>query len=228
MESLSIIQKIIIWAIPVLFAITLHEVAHGYMAYRLGDGTAKFLGRLSLNPIRHVDPIGTLLIPALLLLMRSPVLFGWAKPVPINWHNLRKPHRDIALVAAAGPGANFIMALFWGLFAKIGLWVNGPQLGSIALPIILMGAAGIAINTILMVLNLIPIPPLDGSRILTSLLPANLARTYNRIEPFGFFIVLILLLTKVLYLIISPLYIGVTTLIYSLFDLPLSLHGLLF
>ena len=198
MESLSIIQKIIIWAIPVLFAITLHEVAHGYMAYRLGDGTAKFLGRLSLNPIRHVDPIGTLLIPALLLLMRSPVLFGWAKPVPINWHNLRKPHRDIALVAAAGPGANFIMALFWGLFAKIGLWVNGPQLGSIALPIILMGAAGIAINTILMVLNLIPIPPLDGSRILTSLLPANLARTYNRIEPLAFFIVLVLLLTKVL------------------------------
>ncbi len=219
MESLSIIQKIIIWAIPVIFAVTLHEFAHGWVANRLGDPTARFLGRLSLNPIRHIDPIGTLLIPGILLIMKMPFIFGWAKPVPINWNNLRNPRRDVALVALAGPGSNLIMALMWGLIAKIGLSLGDI---SITYPIVYMGAAGIMINTILMVLNILPLPPLDGSRVVSSLLPPHLAMQYNRIEPFGFLILIILLATGVLGMILSGPFLWTLFSIKSLFGLPIQ------
>lgn len=202
---MTLVQTVAVLALPLLFAVTVHEVAHGWVARRLGDPTAMMLGRLTLNPIKHIDPLGTLLIPALLLIMHAPFLFGWAKPVPVTWQNLRNPKRDMALVAVAGPGANLAMALLWALVAKLGL-VLAPAIGGLALPMVLMGKVGITFNLVLMVLNLLPLPPLDGGRILVGLLPGPLAWKVSRIEPYGFPILLVLLVTGGLaYLIVPPI-----------------------
>lgn len=201
----SLVQTIAIWALPVLFAITLHEVAHGYVARRLGDPTAASLGRLSLNPLRHVDPVGTVVVPIVLLLlsklMGGGFLFGWAKPVPVDYRRLRNPRRDMAIVAAAGPAANLAMALGWGLLLRLALAMNTDE--GLWLGVQYMAVAGIAVNLVLMVLNLIPLPPLDGGRVLAGLLPLPLALRYAKLEPYGLLIVVGLLasglLSKIMY-----------------------------
>jgi Zn-dependent protease len=201
---ISTIQTIAIWILPVLLAITLHEAAHAYAAHRLGDNTAKMLGRLSLNPIRHIDLIGTLLVPILVgIFSQFQFIFGWAKPVPINYSQLHHPQRDMALVAAAGPLSNFMMALFWAGSFKIGLLLD-PRTSTFALFLALSGQAGILVNLILAFLNLIPVPPLDGSRILTLFLSPHLATQYLKIEPFGLIIILALLATNILGFILTP------------------------
>lgn len=205
MNELSQIQKIVVWVLPVIFAITVHEVAHGWVARRHGDNTAWMLGRLTLNPFKHIDPIGTVLLPGLLLLSGAGFVFGWAKPVPIDARNLRNPKRDMAYVALAGPAANFLMALGWALLARLGVLVS---VEAISLPLIYTGVAGISINLVLGLLNLLPIPPLDGSRILTAVLPHYWAWQYNRFEQYGFIILLLLLMTDVLGMILGyPLYV---------------------
>jgi Zn-dependent protease len=191
MEELTTVQRIAVWVIPVLFAITVHEVAHGWVARRLGDPTAFMLGRLTLNPIKHIDPVGTVLVP-LALLMLGGFVFGWAKPVPVTWENLRHPKRDMALVAAAGPGANLVMALLWALAMKLGMLLEG-SVDAVAIPLIYMGFAGITINLVLMVLNLLPLPPLDGGRVVAGLLPGRLSWQFGRLEPYGLIILLGLL-----------------------------------
>lgn len=203
--SLSMIQKIAVWAIPVLFAITLHEAAHAWAANQCGDSTAKRLGRLSINPIRHIDLIGTILIPLMVgVSTHFQFVFGWAKPVPIHWQHLRNPRRDSALVALAGPASNIIMAFLWAACFKFAIYLN-PQASMAALFLLLMGQAGIIINLILALLNLIPIPPLDGSRVVSSMLPQRQAEFYSRLEPFGFLILLILLVTGALGWIMQPI-----------------------
>tara|TARA_R110000868_G_scaffold8205_3_gene42472 strand:- start:67030 stop:67686 length:657 start_codon:yes stop_codon:yes gene_type:complete len=216
MMHFNLIQRIILWAIPVIFAVTVHEVAHGWVANKLGDPTAKMLGRLTLNPIKHIDPLGTIIIPALMLAMTSFV-FGWAKPVPITYRNLRNPRRDMALVALAGPVSNLIMALIWAAIAKAGVLLGGTSTTSVA--IYYMGFAGILINLMLMVLNLIPIPPLDGSRVVASFLKGKAAYTYSRIEPFGFFILLGLLALGAIGGIMQPIIGGLLRMIANLFGL---------
>lgn len=211
MLEVTLAQKIVVWILPVLFAITVHEVAHGWMASKLGDKTAMMLGRLTLNPVKHVDPVGTILVPGLLMLMQSGFLFGWAKPVPITWQNLSHPKRDMALVAAAGPVANLIMALLWVVVIRMALLA-----GDSAFSLVLMGVAGIFINTILMVLNLLPLPPLDGGRVATGLLPGPLAYKFSRIEPYGFFILIALLVTGVLGLILWPMVSAIMSALASL------------
>jgi len=200
MHDLSLVQKIAIWVVPVLLGITVHEVAHGWVARKLGDNTAFMLGRLTLNPLKHVDPMGTILIPGMLLLLQAGFIFGYAKPVPINWKNLRQPKRDMALVAAAGPVANLLMAVGWALLLRL-----GTSLGDSGMALVYMGVAGITINAILMMLNLLPLPPLDGGRVLTGLLPGPWAYKFSRIEPYGFFILIGLLVTGVLGIILWPL-----------------------
>lgn len=214
MNELTLIQKIAVWALPLLFAITVHEVAHGWMARRLGDPTAMRLGRLTLNPIKHIDPVGTILVPGILLMLGG-FIFGWAKPVPVNWHNLRDPRRDMMLVSAAGPLSNLGMALLWGVVLKIGLIMGGTA-PLVSQPLIYMGAAGVFINLVLMVLNLLPIPPLDGSRIVTGLLPPPLAVQYNRLENVGFIILIALLATGVLGSILGPPIFALRSLIFAL------------
>ena len=196
----SIIQNIAIYALPVIFAITLHEAAHGYVAKHFGDLTAYMQGRVSLNPIRHIDPLGTIILP-LVTLFLGGILFGWAKPVPVNFSALRRPKQDMLWVALAGPGANLFMALLWGFVIKLGL---GLQQNGLADPMILMGEAGIKINVVLMVLNLLPLPPLDGGRVAASLLPPRMAHSFSKIEPYGFMILLFLLITGVLGAVIGP------------------------
>ena len=218
MLELSLIQKIAVFILPVLFAITVHEVAHGWVANRLGDPTARVLGRLTLNPIKHIDLFGTILVPAILLYLGGFV-FGWAKPVPVDWKNLRRPLRDMALVAAAGPLANAAMALLWAFIGKLSQWLM-PVLPSKSLELfLLMAQAGIVINFILLVLNLIPIPPLDGSRVVSSLLPAKPRYYYNRVEPYGFFILLLLMFTGVLTRVVAPLALLLSSLVFALFGL---------
>ena len=203
MDEFSLVQKIIIWAIPVLFAITLHEVAHGWVALKFGDRTAQMLGRLTLNPIKHIDPIGTVVVPGILLFLGG-FIFGWAKPVPVSFQNLRRPKTDMAWVALAGPMANLIMGIGWAIIAKIGLALVQSE-SSIGEPMMYMGLAGIWINAILMFLNLLPLPPLDGGRILVSILPNKLGWQVSRIEPYGFFILLGLLALGLLGTILSPM-----------------------
>lgn len=217
--SLTIIQKIAVWAIPVLFAITLHEAAHAWAANRCGDPTAKQLGRLSINPLRHVDLIGTIFIPLLIgVLTHFQFVFGWAKPVPISWGQLRHPRRDAAIVTIAGPVANVLMAIFWTICFKLAIYFN-PQASLPALFLLLMGQAGILINLILALLNLIPIPPLDGSRVVASMLPYKQAELYLKLEPFGFIILLILLLTGILGWVMQPLLVGTLNGLKLLFNL---------
>jgi Zn-dependent protease len=222
MLELSLVQKIAVWIVPVLLAITVHEVAHGWVASQLGDKTALMLGRLTLNPLKHVDPVGTILIPGMLLLLQTGFIFGYAKPVPVTWQNLRNPKRDMALVAAAGPAANLLMAIGWALLMRVGL-----LLGDQGLALIYMGVAGISINTILMVLNLLPLPPLDGGRVLTGLLPGPWAYRLSRIEPYGFFILIALLVTGLLGLILWPLISIVMTLLVPVSGLPAQQFQLL-
>lgn len=207
----SIIQKIIIYAVPIIFAITVHEAAHGYVAKYFGDMTAYNEGRITLNPLRHIDPFGTILLPALTIMLGG-ILFGWAKPVPVNFSRLRNPKKDMLWVAAAGPASNFVMAIFWALVIKFGL--GAPEV--IAEPLVLMGKAGVSINIVLMVLNLLPLPPLDGGRIAVSLLPPNLARPFAQLERFGFIILIVLLFTGVLGAILGPLVNAAQHLIFGL------------
>lgn len=204
LPELNLMQSIAVWLLPILFAITVHEVAHGWVAKRCGDNTAWILGRLTLNPIKHIDPVGTILIPAILLIASSGFIFGWAKPVPVNIRNLRNPKRDIALVAIAGPLSNLIMAIAWAMVARIGVSIENE---AVSLPLIYMGIAGISINLVLALVNLIPIPPLDGSRVVAGILPSRWAWYYHKIERFGFVILIILLTTGGLtYILGYPLY----------------------
>lgn len=202
MNQLTLIQQIIVWAPPSLFAITLHEVAHGWVASKLGDKTALLLGRLSINPIKHIDLFGTIIIPLSLLLMGGFV-FGWARPVPINPENFKHPRRDVVLVALAGCTANFLMAIGWALILKLGIFLKAYHLAA-ALPIAYMGEAGIAINIMLGVVNLIPIPPLDGSRIFMPFLPGKWLFFFYRLSPFFMLLLLALIATGLLNYIISP------------------------
>lgn len=209
----DIIQTIAVYAIPVIFAITLHEAAHGYVARMFGDPTAYEAGRISLNPARHIDPVGTLLVPVAILLasklLGSPgMLFGWAKPVPVDFGRLRRPKRDMLWVALAGPAANLFMAILWAFSLRLML-ESGMQ-ESFWFE---MGVAGVNINLVLMALNLLPILPLDGGRILFSLLPNRLAWQYSKIEPYGLVIVIVLLVTDVLWLLMRPVYQFGTTIV---------------
>jgi Zn-dependent protease len=203
MQELSPLQLFAVAVLPVLFAITVHEVAHGWVAKQFGDPTAQRLGRLTLNPIKHIDPVGTILVPGLLLLLKSGFLFGWAKPVPVTWENLRRPKRDMIFVAAAGPVANLLMALFWGVVTKLST-LTPPDWAWAAVPMQLMGEIGIYINVLLMVFNLLPLPPLDGGRVAVGLLPGRWAWQLSRVEPYGFFILLGLMITGVLWAVIRP------------------------
>lgn len=214
------IQALSIYALPIIFAVTLHEVAHGYVAYWCGDYTAKLSGRLSLNPIHHIDLIGTIIVPVIML-AGTGFMFGWAKPVPVDARNFKNPRRDMALVAIAGPLSNLSMAFLWALICKLGIILMASGNNWFGTPLMLMGKAGILINIVLGVLNLIPIPPLDGSRVLASILPRRAAYKYNMIEPFGFYILIILLLTNVLSYILTPAIMFWVALIYGIFRLPL-------
>jgi Zn-dependent protease len=201
--ALSTPQLVSIVILPVLFAIIVHEVAHGWVAKRLGDPTAERLGRLTLNPLKHIDPFGTILVPGLLLLLRTGFVFGWAKPVPVTWSNLRHPKRDMALVAAAGPVVNLIMAVGWGAVVRLSLLLPGTA-AWIAEPIKYMGLAGILANVLLMVFNLLPLPPLDGGRVAVGLLPGPWAWRLSRVEPYGFFILIALMVSGLLGVVIYP------------------------
>jgi Zn-dependent protease len=203
----GLIQTLAIYAIPVIFAITLHEAAHGYVARHFGDPTAWQLGRITLNPIKHVDPVGTILVPTLILVASklagsSGILFGWAKPVPVNFGRLRNPKKDMLWVAAAGPGANLVMALGWAIALKLA--VAMPD-NAYSLPLGEMARAGINVNAVLMLLNLLPLPPLDGGRIAVSLLPHRAAWKFAQLEPYGFVILLVLLFTGLLDFWLIPL-----------------------
>ncbi|MBK9662761.1 MAG: site-2 protease family protein [Nitrosomonas sp.] len=217
----NIIQGIAIYALPVIFAITMHEAAHGYIAKHFGDFTAYNEGRISLNPIRHIDLVGTIVVPLILFVLSkltigAGFLFGWAKPVPVNFSNLRQPKRDMLWVAAAGPGANLLMAFFWALVIKLGIVM--PEHDFVK-PMVLMGIAGIEINVILMVLNLLPLPPLDGGRMAVSLLPHRIAYQFAKIEPYGFMILLGLLFSGVLGAVIGPAVTWTKLMIVSIFGL---------
>ncbi len=201
MQEFSLVQKIAIGVIPILFAITLHEFAHGWVARRLGDPTASSMGRLTVNPLAHIDPLGTILIP-LLTMMFGGFIFGWAKPVPIDPRHFQDPRRGMAWVGLAGPAANLLMALFWTWVLSMSLNLEGINL---AVPAALMAQIGIIINVILMVLNLLPIPPLDGSRVLAGIVPPDWARNIYRIEPYGLLIIMALLFTGVLGKILWPI-----------------------
>ncbi|GAO37331.1 peptidase M50 [Sulfuricella sp. T08] len=213
--ELNIVQQVAVYALPVVFAITLHEAAHGYVAKHFGDTTAYMLGRVSMNPLRHIDPIGTVLIP-LLTLFLGGILFGWAKPVPVNFNYLRNPKKDMLWVALAGPGANLAMALGWAVVMKL---ANMMASNPFSLPMALMGMAGININVVLMVLNLLPLLPLDGGRIAVSLLPNRLAYRYSMMEPYGMILLVILLFSGVLGAIIGPLIHMTKSLILLLFGI---------
>jgi len=199
----QIVQGLAVGAIPVLFAITLHEVSHGLAARHFGDRTAEMLGRLSLNPIKHIDPMGTIAVPALMFIM-SGFLFGWAKPVPVNFRNLRNPKRDMIFVALAGPAANIVMGIGWALLLKLVFAFGLAQ----AVPgqfLISMAEIGISINILLAAFNLLPIPPLDGGRVLRGVVSESIGQYLDRIEPFGLIIVVILLVSGLLWVLVSPM-----------------------
>ena len=203
MSEIPLIQKIVIYAIPIIFAITVYEVAHGWVASKLGDPTAKMLGRLTLNPIKHMDPIGTVILPLVMIIL-TPYAFGWAKPVPVDWRNLRQPRRDMALVAVAGPAANLLMLIFWSLFL---VFVSSMSLSSAYLTQLLnaMAGVGIIINIVLIALNMLPLPPLDGSRIVAAFLSPPMALKYHQLERWGLPILIVLIFTGVLGKILGPM-----------------------
>ena len=206
MDEFTLVQRIAVWALPLIFAVTVHEAAHGWVADRLGDPTARTMGRITLNPIPHIDPIGTIAVP-LLMLTFTGFLIGWAKPVPVSVRKLHSPKRDMAIVAAAGPAVNLLMALMWSAI----LWLAHQQMQvmqEVALPILLMAVAGVFINLVLMAINLLPVPPLDGGRVVTGLLPMAAARVYARIEPFGMIILIGLLISGVVGKILGPVVVG--------------------
>lgn len=209
-EDLSFIQQIVVWSLPVIFAFTVHEVAHGWVAKKYGDNTAFAEGRLTLNPLQHIDIVGTVILPGILLLLKTGFIFGWAKPVPVNGRHFKNPRKDMAVVAAAGPASNLVMALIWALCARLGFLIDAEAL---TLPMVASGIAGIQINLIFAVLNLIPIPPLDGSRIITAMLSHNMAYKYNQLEPYGF------------YILIGLMYLGILGIVMAL---PMAFLGYAF
>ena len=219
MDISALIQSIAIAALPVILAITLHEAAHGYVARHFGDNTAWAEGRITANPLKHIDPIGTIAVPlAILLLSTGGILFGWAKPVPVNFGNLRQPKRDMLWVAAAGPGANLAMAMFWAGLLKMA-WEL--PLNYFSVPMAEMAKTGIYINISLMVLNLFPLPPLDGGRIAVSLLPHRLAWKFAQLERWGFPILLVLLFTGILGSLLRPFMAIVSLFLATIFQLPI-------
>lgn len=219
--ELTVIQKVVAAVVPVLFAITLHEVAHGWVARYFGDHTAFVMGRLSLNPIKHVDPVGTVALPAALLLLGSPYLFGWAKPVPVHFGNLRHPKRDMVWVALAGPGANLAMGLFWALIGGVGVALFPAGTLPYTL-VVAMAVYGILANAVLGILNLLPLPPLDGGRVAVGLLPQPASRWVSYLEPFGLPILLVLLFTGALgYILLWPLNATLVAL-FGLTGIPLN------
>ena len=201
--ELSLLEKIVVAAVPIIFAITVHEVAHGWVASRLGDPTARDAGRLTLNPVKHIDPLGTVVVP-LVMIVLTPFAFGWAKPVPVDWRNLKQPRRDMALVAAAGPGANVVMLLFWTLLLSA-LFTPGAAVSWQENLLMEMAKVGVIINIVLIALNLLPLPPLDGSRIVTAFLSPAAAQKYNTLERWGLPILILLIFTGVLGKILHPL-----------------------
>ncbi len=202
MDLNLVIQKIAVMALPMLFAITMHEAAHGWVAGRLGDQTARMLGRVSANPLKHIDPFGTVILPLLMFLF-TPVIFGWAKPVPVNARNFRNPRRDMRLVALAGPVSNLLMAFAWALIVKLGVYLESIS-NWLSEPLILMGAVGVVFNAALMALNMLPILPLDGGRVLDSLLPPKQSTAFSQLEPYGIFIVIALLYVGLFEYLIRP------------------------
>lgn len=200
MDELTLVQRIVVWLLPVIFAITGHEVAHGWMAKRYGDKTAEREGRLTLNPLKHIDPVGTLIVPGLLLITFTGFIFGWAKPVPIDPRNFKNPKRATMMVALAGPVSNLLMAFAWSMVARFGVML---EVEFISMPLIYSGVAGITINLVLALINMLPIPPLDGARVLSGLLPDYWAWRFNQLERYGFFILLILLATNFISMILA-------------------------
>lgn len=212
----EIAYTIAVWIVPVLFAITLHEAAHGWVAYKLGDPTAKNRGRISANPLKHIDPMGTVVVPILLATL-SGFVIGWAKPVPVEPRYFKSPLLDMALVAVAGPVSNFFMACFWAMFVVIAASVVEPSATLSFLADV--GEKGIYINIILMVLNLLPIPPLDGGRVVAGVLPASLAMPFMKLERFGMIIILLLLVSGILGKIMWPVVLHFVKIIGTIFGL---------
>ncbi len=203
MPGLPLWLEVVLAAPPMILAIAFHELAHGWVARELGDPTAQNAGRITLNPLKHIDPMGTLILPGLMILLHMPFLFGWAKPVPVDWRRLRHPRRDMALVAAAGPLANLGMLIGWLVLMKLVVLLAGsvPWLK----PLLYMGWTGIIANLVLMIVNLVPIPPLDGGRVAISLLPRTAALWLNRLQPYGLLLILLLMATGLLGRILGPL-----------------------
>lgn len=206
MEELNLVQRVAVWALPLIFAVTVHEAAHGWVADRLGDPTARQMGRITFNPLPHIDLVGTILVP-IMMLSFTGFLIGWAKPVPVSVQRLHSPKRDMAIVAAAGPAVNLVMAVAWSLVLLLAhKLIHSAQV--IAVPLLLMAVAGVFVNLVLMAINLLPVPPLDGGRIVTGLLPIRAARVFARIEPFGLIVLILLLMTGVVGIVLAPVVFG--------------------
>jgi Zn-dependent protease len=212
--NVEFIKHLAVWTIPVLYAITMHEAAHGWVSHKLGDNTAYMLGRVSFNPFRHIDPVGTVLVPILLLFLGG-FIFGWAKPVPVNDHNLKNPKRDMALVSLAGPVANIIMAIFWAFMIKLSFYLKAEGYDYYEI-LEAVGNAGVIINIVLGMFNLLPIPPLDGSKIAYSMMSRRIYFFYSKLEPYGFIIILGMIVSGTLNEILGPMVQTCYTIIYNL------------